>query len=326
MSSTASSDRTTSLLQTANEHIQASNYARAADALREASHIEPNNVKVKEAWVTLQSRSETRDGLQSIRDYLGSKTDEDGKKALQALKEGPLGPDDAFEAVNLLLSADSEDLASLDPLTATLITGQKHARKAVASKIAESATDVYELAYVKGDDAFNAFASIPLDDAVWTSKDAQLTAQQDLFRLNVATLMEAGVDYPERAMRAIARQAAVAPANITALFDEDAFDVVLQSLDLRRPQTMRSQAMLAVSKMLEAKGKQGEHVFSQYVARKVSEGRNDDLTNAFSAASAVFPIIPAVVAKMFLTEGFVQHLVPNLERNSEAAAAGKRYA
>lgn len=325
MSSTASSDRISSLLQAARECIESGNYAKAAAALREASHIEPDNVKVKEAWVTLQSRSETRDGLQSVKDYLGSKTDDDGKKALQALKEGQLGPDDASEAVNLLLAADATDLSSLDALLTVLITSHPDARKAVAGKISKSATDVYELAYVKGDDAFSAFASVTLDDAAWIFQhDAQATAQQDLFRLNVATLMDAGVDHPQRAMKAMARQAAVAPDNITTLLDEDAFGVVLQALDLRQPQTLRSQAMLAVSKMLEVKGEQGEQVFSQYVAKKVSGGTNDDLINAFSVASAVFPIIPSTVAKMFLTEGFVQQLVPNLERNSEAATAGKR--
>lgn len=324
MSSTASSDRITSLLQTAGEDIQAGNYAKAADVLREASHIEPDNVKVKEAWTTLRSRSETRDGLQSIQDYLSSKEEDDGRKALQAIREGQLGSDDASEAVSLLLFADSGDLTSLDALLAALINSHAQARKAVATKITESVTDVYELAYIKGDDAFSAFASVPLDDGAWTSKDVQATAQRDMFRLNIATLMEAGVDHPERAMRAIARQAAVAPANIAALLDEDAFDVVLQSLDLRQPQPLRSQAMLAVSKMLETAGEQGEQSFSQYVAKKVSGATNDDLINAFSAASAIFPIIPAIVAKLFLTEGFVQQLVPNLERNSEAAAAGKR--
>jgi len=262
--------------------------------------------------------------VQSVRTYLSSKDDEDGQRALQAVKEGQLGHEDAKVAIELLLHAEPDELLSLDALIATLMTSQLAARKIVASKITESATDLYELAYVKGDSAFNAFAAVTLDDTAWASKDLQTTAQQDVFRLNVATLMEAGVDYPARAMRALARQAAVAPSDITDLLDEDAFDVVLQSLHIRQPQALRSQAMLAVAKMLEARGEPGEQLFAQYVAEKVSAGTNDDLINAFSAASAVFPIIPAVVAKLFLTDGFVQQLVPNLERNSEAAVAGKR--
>ena len=269
MSSTDQSQRIDSLLHTAGEHIGSAEYAKAADALREASHISPDDVKVKEAWLTLQSRSETRDAVQAIRSYLNTKTDRDGQKALQALKEGQLGSDDATEAVNLLLDAEIEKSTTVDALLSALMTGHINARKSLAGRVGESATDVYEQVYSKGDNAFNAFAAIPLDDAAWTAIDAQIEAQKDLFRLNVATLMEAGVEHPERAMRAIARQAAVAPANIFTLLDEDAFDVVLHSLDLRQPQTLRSQAMLAVSKMLEAKSEQGELLFSQYVAKKV---------------------------------------------------------
>ncbi|KAK0900703.1 SWI5-dependent HO expression protein 4 [Friedmanniomyces endolithicus] len=76
--------------------------------------------------------------------------------------------------------------------------------------------------------------------------------------------------------------------------------------------------------MLEVTDERGEVFFVEYVKVKVAKGTNDDLILAFSAASAVFPILPQVAAKLFLTEGFVRDLVPNLEKNSEAAAHGKR--
>lgn len=323
MQSTASSERIQSLLAKADEQRQAGNVAKASEALREASHIDPENLEVKRAWLALQSQTSAGDPLEAIKTFLSSKTHDDEQKALQSLREAKLGEDAASEAIGLLVNADHED-QSVDTLLTALINVHVEAKRALASRIAENATEIYELIYVQGDACFNAFNAVVLEDSVWESKKVQQTGQQDLFRLNIATLMEPGVDHPERAMRAIARQLAMSSKEVTTLLDDDAFDVVLSSLDIRLAQSLRSQAMVAASKILEATGEQGETLFSGFVAGKVSQATNDDLIVAFSAAAAVFPVIPAVAAKLFMTDGFVQQLVPNLEKNSKAAAAGKR--
>jgi hypothetical protein len=322
-----SADRITALLATANEDIVSGEYAKASEILREASHLEPSNVKVQEAWKLLQSKSTTRDAIESIRNYIGNKQEEYGKKALQDLKKGQqLGQHESAEAINLLLHSDSDPglLLLLDPLLSTLIIGQGEVRKQLASNITSNATDVYNRVYDKGDAAFNAFASLASDETLWTSKAIQVEAQRDIFRLSTASLIAAGIESPARAMKAIARQVALAPENVSDLLDEDAFDVLLSSLDIRQDQNLRSQSMLAMAKVLEIKGEEGAELFSRYIATRVAKGTNDELINAFSAASAVFPMVPAVVSKLFMTDGFVQQLVPNLEKNSEAAAAGKR--
>jgi hypothetical protein len=93
-----SAERISALLATANEDIVNGEYAKASEILREASHLEPSNVKVQEAWKFLQSKSTTRDAVESIRNYIGSKQEEYGKKALQDLKEGQqLGPHESSE-------------------------------------------------------------------------------------------------------------------------------------------------------------------------------------------------------------------------------------
>ena len=322
-----SADRISALLATANEDLASGEYAKASQILREASHLEPSNVKVQEAWKLLQSKSTTRDAVQSIRNYIGSKQEEYGKKALQDLKEGQqLGPHDSAEAINLLLHPDPDPglLSLSDPIVSTLIIGQGEVRKQLVSDIISNATDIYNRVYDKGDAAFSAFASLTTDETLWASKDARTEAQRDIFRLSIASLIAAGIESPARAMKTIARQVALAPENVSDLLDEDAFDVLLSSLDIRQDQNLRSQSMLAMAKVLEIKGEEGAELFSRYIATRVAKGTNDELINAFSAASAVFPMVPAIVSKLFMTEGFVQQLVPNLEKNSEAAAAGKR--
>lgn len=321
--SSTAADRVSALLSSVNESIAAGQYAKASETLREVSHIDPHNAKVQETWKILQSHSTTRDAVESIRSYIGSRDEELGQKALQDLKECQLGPHESLEAVSLLLHSDP-GLPLSDQLTSTLIAAHKEARKDFAARITANATEIYGKINVTGDNSFNAFVSLTFDDSLWASKAAQVNAQRDVFRLNIATLIAAGEEHPERAMKAIARQVALSPDNVTELLDDDAFEVLLNSLDIRRDQRLRSQSMLAIAKVLETTGEEGANTFSQYIATRVAKATNDELISAFSAASAVFPMVPAVVSKLFMTDGFVQHLVPNLEKNSEAAAAGKR--
>jgi hypothetical protein len=323
MAAQAASERVTALLATANDSISAGSYAIASETLREASHIEPQNPKVQEAWKLLESKSTTRDAVESIRNYIGSQQEEVGQKAIQDLKESQLGQHESLEAIGLLLHSDP-GLPLSDPLTSTLLLGHKEARKVLADRLVNNATDIYNEIYGKGDATFNAFASLPSDETLWPSKELQVEAQRDIFRLNIATLIAAGVENPDRAMKAVARQVALAPENVADLLDEDTFDVMLSSLDIRQEQNLRSQSMLAITKIFETTGDEGAEIFSRYIGTRVAKGTNDELINAFSAASAVFPMVPTVVSKLFMTDGFVQQLVPNLEKNSEAAVAGKR--
>jgi hypothetical protein len=323
MPAQVASERVTALLATANESISAGSYAKASETLREASHIEPQNAQVQEAWKLLQSKSITRDAVESIRNYISSQQEDIGQKALQDLKQSQLGPHESLEAIGLLLHSDP-GLPLSDQITSTLLLTHKEARKVLADRLAKDATDVYNAVFDKGDATFNAFASLPSDDTLWSSKELQTEAQRDVFRLNIATLIAAGVENPDRAMKAVARQVALAPENVADLLDEDTFDVLLSSLDVRQEQNLRSQSMLAIAKVFEKTGDEGAEIFSQYIGQRVAKGTNDELIMAFSAASAVFPMVPAIVSKLFMTDGFVQQLVPNLEKNSEAAAAGKR--
>lgn len=201
MASQAAADRVSALLSTANELIvNQGQYAKASEILREASHLEPANVKVQEAWKLLQSKSTTRDAIESIRNYIGSRQDDYGKKALQDLKESrQLGPHEASEAVNLLLHSDSDPgrLLLSDSILSTLIIGQLEVRKQLASNITSSATDIYNQVYDKGEASFGAFASLTTDETLWASKAVQIEAQRDIFRLSIASLIAAGIESPE---------------------------------------------------------------------------------------------------------------------------------
>lgn len=324
MTANASTDRVNELLGKADEFIAANDLPRAAQALKEASRLDAQNAQVKEKWTAFQKlEAGVGDTLELLRIYIGGQDAEDGQKALQALKQKSLAEKDAVEAVELVLHTKAAP-SLLDPITATLLSRNVDARKAVATKLTANATQTFELVFELGPETFNAFASIALEAFLWPSKEQQVTAQKDVFRLCIATLIEPGEEKFERLMKCLARLLTLAPDAVTPTIDEEDFDVILSCLDIRLPANLRSQTMLVVSKLLEVTKERGEELFSSFINDRAQKQTNDDLIIVFSAAAAVFPMIPVAAAKLFLTDGFIQQLVPNLEKNSEEGQAGKR--
>ena len=323
MSSTEAKERIASLLAKVDEAIKNDERVKAAEALREVSHLEPDNAEVKARWATLQRADDGANIIELLRDYLSTGEAKTGEKALGILKSKQLPTKDGVEATYLLLNVTRpHDL--LDSLTATLLARNVETRKVVAARFSGNATEAFELLFDRGEESFKVLATIPLENALWNSEDSQTTAQRDFFRLSIAKLIDAGADHLERVMQPIARLLSAVPDTIASIIDEDVMDAILSSTDIRLEAPLRSQAMLATSKLLEATKERGEQLFSEFIRSRASKQTNDDLIMAFSAAAAVFPVIPAVASKLFLTDGFVQQLVPNLERNWEDGASGGR--
>ncbi|SMR61614.1 unnamed protein product [Zymoseptoria tritici ST99CH_3D1] len=323
MSAGGKQDRIALLLEQANAAALADSLVKASELLKEASHLDPENAKVKEAWLALQKQEQTGDLVKLIRGYLDGGDEQDGHKALLVIRQKRLSPSEAEEAIRILLDYTGE-AKLLDTLTGTLLYTSVDARKVLVARFKEPISEIFDHLFDRGEESFKALATLPFDEAVWKSKDDQKAAQRDLFRLGIAKLIDAGIDHLERPMQMIARQLSVAPDNVSDLIDDDVFEVVLMSLDIRLEASLRRQAMLATAKALETLKEKGDALFGHFLASKVAKQTNDDLIVAFSAASAVFPMVPTVAANLFMTDGFVQQLVPNLERNSEAASHGQR--
>ncbi|KAK5130640.1 hypothetical protein LTR08_001850 [Meristemomyces frigidus] len=324
MAQSPEDDKLAALLARVDQATTSGNLAQAAVALREASILEPDNDDLKKRWVDLQGREGSGSYvLKMLNDYLASGKNEDGRKALQMLQQKKqLSQPEAVASYALLVQAKST-LELRDQLLGMLLGQQAEARKLIAVTLCGNAADTLSTLFQVGEESFKALMGVPLDGALWTSETLQITAQQSCFRLCIAKLNEAGVEHPERAMKAIARQLATAPESITSLIDQDVFDTVLSALDTRSDSSLRTQAMLSTSKLLEVSKEAGEGFFAVFIARRVAKQTSDDLIVAFSAAAALFPLLPALVAKLFMTEGFVQQLVPNLEMSSSVSVPGK---
>lgn len=98
------------------------------------------------------------------------------------------------------------------------------------------------------------------------------------------------------------------------LLDSDSVETMLGYLDMRQSPTVRGHATLTTSAYLKASNQAGVDAISDFFRARVSKGTYDDLIVAFSVASSLFPVIPAVIAPLFLSEGFVASIGPLMKR------------
>lgn len=101
---------------------------------------------------------------------------------------------------------------------------------------------------------------------------------------------------------------------IFELIDADCVETILGYLDMRQASTVRGHATLTTSAFLKAAGDKGVEQLSSFFHSTVSKGTYDDFILAFSVAACLFPVVPDVIAELFLKEGFVVSLGPLMKR------------
>ena len=210
-----------------------------------------------------------------------------------------------------------------DEVVATLLQKCPSARRWLAGQLESSVTTVFEEVFAIGNGAATNMAIVATDPAAWPSEPQRETVEKDVFLLALAKLMESGHDYDGRAMREIARLLTVDGKKLEKLVDEESFDAILASLDIRWPIDVRSQATVAIAKFLEFAEERGQKYLTAFITERISRQTNDGLIVAFSAAASAFPIASSMLSTLFLTEGFVPSLVPMLETKSKSSKVEK---
>lgn len=226
----------------------------------------------------------------------------------------------ALECLKLILDSNYATLSSAqDTIIVELVQQSSDIRQYFASELQVSSTEFFDNIYERGDGAANCLRVIVLDDSLWKSEEDRLRVEEDLFQLLLAKLMESGHDLDGRALKGIALLLVADPTRLHPFVDTEGFDAILGCLDIRLATDLRTQATLAGSKYLEVSGDIGRNYFTDFVRSHVRKQKSEDLILAFSAAASLFPIIPAIVAPLFLTEGFLQSVVPLLEGKLKGA-------
>ncbi|KAH8601443.1 myosin-binding striated muscle assembly central-domain-containing protein [Bisporella sp. PMI_857] len=98
------------------------------------------------------------------------------------------------------------------------------------------------------------------------------------------------------------------------LVDTDSMETILGYLDMRQSQSVRGYATLTISAYLKVSGDTGVEYLSAFFHSHVARATYDDFIVAFSVAASIFPVVPDVIANLFLSEGFVVSLGPLMRR------------
>ncbi|XPS98042.1 SWI5-dependent HO expression protein 4 [Ascochyta lentis] len=312
MSSISEDERASQLAQAASESLASGDLAAAASKLREATSIAPNNAQIKEAWEKLRQEEDKSEFLAICKVWVQSKDEADGERALKSMKERPLEQKEAEQAMHILNDFKDEDDV-LDQVTGELLNNVG-AQTWLAQAVRERPTRTYYELFPRGDDSIDGLLKVLLNRSLWPDDTTFKTSHRDVFQLSLAMLMEEALDHPERAMRGVAQLLAHYANHLENIIDADSFDVILASLDIRLPKTLRDQATLASIKLFELSPETAKELISKFVTQRAEKGDADNLIIAFSAATAIFPIAVTAAAELFLTDGFVSTLVPVVEK------------
>ncbi|KAF2149115.1 ARM repeat-containing protein [Myriangium duriaei CBS 260.36] len=204
----------------------------------------------------------------------------------------------------------------MDICNKTLLQTSPAARKALAQRCTNSLTEVHGRQWNIGEGSTTGLLSVILDKSCWPSERKQIETIRGAFQLSLARLINAGEDHIEWAINDIVRILSAASDHVESLADSDAFSILLECLDSRRPLEIRRAAITAIKLLLDVRAVDGQKYLRAFVTAKVRRGTNEELIQAFSAASATFPILPVPAAQLFLTEGFLQRLMPRLQENT----------
>ncbi|KAF1984659.1 CRO1 protein [Aulographum hederae CBS 113979] len=320
-------ERAVRLVDEAKKQANSGHLEQATQSLREASAIAPEHPGLRSAWEELQGSSE--DGHQSPLSrlckswaHLGDDAQQHGEAALNFIKTHELSPRLAQQAFGIISTTSVP--ASTQFIMATVMSDQLHgallantaSRSLLALQMKAQPTMTFRKYWDRGDESVDGLIATLLDQAAWPSENTRIEAERDVFQLSLAEMMDAGVDTPERAMKAIARLLALESSHLNGIIDVDGFDVILSSLDVRLPAALRSQASLALAKLVELSPDNAQSMIARYVRSKTDMPNIENLTKAFSAAAAVFPLSPQAASTLFMSEGFLPSFARIVEKKS----------
>ena len=288
----------------------------ASRALREAASLSPDNPDVRAAFDRIRQDESVHPLAKLVHRFTQEKDEAAGKEAVDGFGQGSEIPDSVAEmALRMTIAATALDENDIrDQLVANLLQNCHGAKKYLAKRMQDAMAVVFNEVYEIGDGAANGMNTVVLDASVWTDASAREACERDIFQMFIAKLMESGHDHDGRALKGVSRLLTLHADSLQHLIDEEVFDLFLVSLDDRLSMEVRGLATLATAKYMEVANGKAHQYFSNFVASRVMNQTADDLIIAFSAAAAVFPLVPSVASALFLTDGFLPSMMPLLQK------------
>lgn len=290
-------------------------------AIREAISLAPENTQVKAAFAQIQVTDKVDQILALCEKFALGHDLVAGREALWCISNSCnlISSVTGKDCLNLLIERQLAPKNELqDSLVAALLQNSIGARTDLAGRLRDNVTEVFEKTYAIGDGSACEMAALVLNSTVWPIESLRQRAEQDIFRLFLGKLSESGHGHNGRAIKGIARLLVGDAEQLYLKIDENSFEAILACLDARLPSEVRTQATLATAKYLEVSKEQGQEYLTRFITTRIAIHKNGDSIVAFSAAAAVFPLVPAVAASLFLSEGFVQSLAVLLENETKS--------
>ncbi|KAH0545561.1 hypothetical protein FGG08_000392 [Glutinoglossum americanum] len=314
--------RASQLAKRALELVSSGQLEDGARTLREAASISPENADVRASFLSIQQDKSVSTLLKLCRKLVFQHDENAGREALRFLErpDVQISDSDGNECANLLFDHfQSLKTSPCGEIVGRLLKQSLSARKYVAQKLQDETTELFSVVWSLGSDAIQGLVVVSLDPSAWASEPSRQKCEGRIFELLLTKLTQQTKVNKTVAIKAISRLIAADSPRLHSLVRESNFDTILSLLDIREPEEIRSQATLATAKYLEASQESGQKMLSKFALSKVSRGASEDLIVAFSTASSVFLILPSAASVIFLTEGFVESLIPLLERNGKSA-------
>lgn len=290
----------------------------AATRLREAAALGHDNIDVQAALLALHERENTSPLIDFCRRYAhyhDAKAGTDAVSYLRSAESHKLSSAAALESLKLVLEEPPNKIsADQDAIISELARQHVQVRQYLAERLIASTTEFFEDIFARGDESANCLRSVVLEMKLWQSNEVRLCVLDDLFVLFIAKLMESGHDYDGRALKGITLLLLADTFRLYPFIDEDAFDALLTSLDLRLPADVRGQATLVIAKFMETSELEAQKYLSTFITSRITRQRAEDLIVSFSAAAQLFPVATNVTAQLFLTEGLLARLMPLLHQ------------
>ena len=295
------------------------NYLQLATTrLREAAALANDNIDVQAAFLTIHQGQNTSPLVELCRRYAHYHDNKAGEDAVALLRSPDvlnLSPEIAIESLKLVLEEPATKLSSSqDAIVSELARSTLQVRQYLADRLVQSTTEFFEDMFARGDESANCLRSIVLEVKLWRDEEVRLRIEDDLFVLFIAKLMESGHDHDGRALKGITLLLLADTQRLYPHIDEDAFDALLTSLDFRLPHDVRGQATLVITKFMEVAELESQQYLATFITKQVAKQKADTLIMSFSAAAQLFPVVTNIIAQLFLTEGFLQGLMPPLQQ------------
>ncbi|KAK3906105.1 hypothetical protein C8A05DRAFT_41044 [Staphylotrichum tortipilum] len=186
---------------------------------------------------------------------------------------------------------------------------KRQAAPAPSSERQEQAKQLLDalIAAAKEDDTSKAdSAPTPGEDAKSPKEDETVTKLHELTKLFAgdAALVKSG------------------EATVTKVVGDDGFDTIVRLLDMRQPESIRAHAIACASAFFSAAGEGGKDMLACFLWDRRNHGGSDDYVIAFSAAAALFPVVPEFAEEAFLAQVGTAELGALMTRERSADMVG----